>query len=68
MLISQSKMSIDNAKATTKNPLRDRNAQILLRDTGISIKILVKRFEVVSLGKENYGRVSRECYLPYLAL
>lgn len=68
MLISQSKMSIDNAKATTKNPLRDRNAQILLRDTGISIKILVKRFEVVSLGKGNYGRVSRECYLPYLAL
>ena len=68
MLISQSKMSIDNAKATTKNPLRDRNAQILLRDTGISIKILVKRFEVVSLGKGNYGRVSRECYLPYLSL
>lgn len=55
-------------KQQQKNPLRDRNAQMLLRDTGISIKILVKRFEVVTLGKGNYGRVSRECYLPYLAL
>ena len=68
MLISQSKMSIDNADATTKNPIRDRNAQILLTDIGISIKELAKRFEVVTLGKGNYGRVSRECYLPYVAL
>lgn len=68
MLISQSKMSIDNAEATTKNSIRDRNAQILLRDIGISIKKLAKRFEVVTLGKGNYGRVSKECYLPYVAL
>ena len=29
---------------------------------------LAKRFEVVTLGKGNYGRVSKECYLPYVAL
>lgn len=30
---------------------RDRNTQILLRDIGISIKELAKRFEVVTPGK-----------------